>query len=92
MTQRELGELIGVSERSIIAYEKGDVIPFRFFAKLEEATGKPASWLLHGEESPEFREKELLEELRANQETILEELRAIRSALDGRPARRKARA
>jgi len=51
MTQRELADLIGVTERSVAAYEAGDVIPYRFMRKLEEVLDRPASWLLYGERS-----------------------------------------
>ncbi len=51
MTQRELAELLGVTERSVIAYEHGDVIPYRFLDKLESALGRSAGWFLHGEET-----------------------------------------
>lgn len=48
MGQRELGELVGVTERSIQAWEAGEVIPYRYLRDLESATGKPAAWFLHG--------------------------------------------
>lgn len=51
MTQPELGELCGVTVRSIQAWESGEVIPFRHLRKLESALGKPAAWFLHGEEA-----------------------------------------
>jgi transcriptional regulator with XRE-family HTH domain len=50
MTQRELADLLGVTERSVAAYEAGDVIPYRFIRKLEEVLSRPATWLLYGEE------------------------------------------
>lgn len=49
MTQRELADLIGVTERSVAAYEAGDVIPYRFMRQLEQLLNRPASWLLYGE-------------------------------------------
>jgi DNA-binding XRE family transcriptional regulator len=49
MRQRELADLLGVSERSVIAYENGDVIPYRFLRQIEEVTGKSSSWILHGD-------------------------------------------
>lgn len=50
MTQRELADLIGVTERSVAAYEAGDVIPYRFMRQLESLLNRPASWILYGEE------------------------------------------
>lgn len=82
MTQRELGDLIGVTDRSIIAYEKGEVIPYRFLRKIEEATGANAAWLLHGEDAPTHdssRDEEILAELRA----LRRDVANLRKALKG---------
>lgn len=49
LTQEELGQLIGVTTRSIQGYEAGSVIPYRHLRRLEEVTGKPRGWLLYGE-------------------------------------------
>ena len=49
MTQRELADLLGVTERSVAAYESGAVVPYRFLRKLEENLAKPAAWILYGE-------------------------------------------
>ena len=51
MTQRELADLIGVTERSVAAYEAGDVIPYRFMRQLESLLNRPASWFLYGEQA-----------------------------------------
>lgn len=48
MKQRELADLLGVSERSVAAYESGEVIPYRFIRELEQYLGRPAAWILHG--------------------------------------------
>jgi transcriptional regulator with XRE-family HTH domain len=50
LTQEELGQLIGVTTRSVQGYEAGNVIPFRHLRKLESATGKSRGWLLYGDE------------------------------------------
>ena len=63
MTQRELGELIGVSERNIAAYETGEVTPYRFLRKLEEVLGRSAAWILHGEDAPVAKDKQIVESL-----------------------------
>jgi transcriptional regulator with XRE-family HTH domain len=49
MTQRELGDLVSVTERSVAAWELGEVIPYRHMRRLEEVLQRPASWLLYGE-------------------------------------------
>lgn len=51
MSQTELGELVGVTIRSVQAWESGEVIPYRYLRQLESALGKPAAWFLHGEEA-----------------------------------------
>ena len=63
MKQRELADLLGVSERSVIAYESGEVIPYRFMRDLERALGKPSSWILHGDNTPVDTVSELREEM-----------------------------
>lgn len=78
MTQRELGELIGVTDRSVMAYEKGEVIPYRFLRKIEEATGRSAGWILHGDRYNETPTGENVEVSKR----ILEELVSIRELLE----------
>jgi transcriptional regulator with XRE-family HTH domain len=73
MTQQELGELVGVSVRSIAAWELGDVIPYRHLKELERATGVDAAWLLHGEESTDLRDRQL-EEISRKLDEILRRL------------------
>lgn len=75
MTQRELGELIGVTERSVAAYESGDVIPYRFLRDLERVLGVEAAWLLHGEDAVRTTESAQLAD-------VLVELRELRAAVD----------
>lgn len=50
MTQRELADLLGVTERSVAAYEAGEVIPYRFMRQLEQLINRPANWILYGEQ------------------------------------------
>ena len=73
MTQEELGELVGVSVRSIAAWELGDVIPYRHLKELEKATGASAAWLLHGEESTDVRDHQL-DEINGKLDEILRRL------------------
>jgi DNA-binding XRE family transcriptional regulator len=49
MTQRELADLIGVTERSIAAVERGEWIPYRQMSKLERVFERPAAWFLYGD-------------------------------------------
>lgn len=49
-SQAELGDLLGVSKRAVQIYENGTTIPWRHFRRLEELTGKPVSWFLHGDD------------------------------------------
>jgi transcriptional regulator with XRE-family HTH domain len=86
MTQEELGELVGVSVRSIAAWELGDVIPYRHLKELEKATGVTAAWLLHGEESTDVRDQQL-EEISSKLDEILRRLDRGEAApsMRGRP-------
>lgn len=70
MAQRELAELLGVTERSVAAYESGDVIPYRFMRQLESALGKPAAWFLYGEDAIRPTE-DRLDEVMAKLDEIL---------------------
>jgi transcriptional regulator with XRE-family HTH domain len=86
MTQEELGELVGVSVRSIAAWELGDVIPYRHLKELEHATGVAAAWLLHGEESTDIRDRQL-DEISRKLDEILRRLDGSDPArpMSGRP-------
>lgn len=68
MTQRELADLLQVSERSVAAYEAGEVVPYRFMKELGEYLNVSPVYLLHGDDA---RESELT--------AILDELRQLRS-------------
>lgn len=72
MTQRELGDLLGVTERSIAAYEAGEVVPYRFLRELERILGVEAAWILHGEDVVRTQESQQLAEALL----LLRELRA----------------
>ena len=52
MTQWELGDLVGVKERSIQNYEAGKKIPFPAMATIADLTGTSVVWLLYGTHSP----------------------------------------
>ena len=76
-TQEELGDLLGVSRRSIQFYEEGKTVPYRHFRTLEALTGKGIGWFLYGQEgertsSSEWRE--LRDLLSARHEAVLSKL------------------
>lgn len=71
MTQRELAEILGVTERSVAAYEQGLTVPYRFGGKLEEALGRPVAWFWYGEEAMLAKDEQF--------EQIIDELRMLRS-------------
>lgn len=78
MTQRELAEPVGVSERSIQAYEQGETIPgMCYVEQLEKALGCTWYWLYYGRETP----------LRGNEENLLQimatEVRSLRHFVEG---------
>lgn len=50
MTQEQLGELIGVSTRSIQAYEGGDTIPWKHLRLIGKVTKRSVDWFLYGDE------------------------------------------
>jgi transcriptional regulator with XRE-family HTH domain len=76
LRQEELADLVGVSQRTMQAYERGEVLPWRKLRELERVLNRPAQWILHGEESVGTPSSEQYQQ-------ILEELRAIRSLLEG---------
>lgn len=59
MKQEELAELVGVSQRSMQAYESGEVIPYRKMRDLERVLQRPMAWLLHGDRAVESRDEQL---------------------------------
>jgi transcriptional regulator with XRE-family HTH domain len=77
MKQRELADLLGVSERSVIAYESGQVVPYRFIRQIEEATGKSAAWMLHGDGVSGNGFKEIQDQMA----TILDQIKLLRVEL-----------
>src|SRR5574338_339175 len=70
MTQRELADLVGVTERSIAAVERGEWIPYRHMSKLERIFERPAAWFLYGDNHIEMDPS--LARLEAKLDRILE--------------------
>jgi transcriptional regulator with XRE-family HTH domain len=77
MTQRELADLLAVTERSVAAYEAGDVVPYRFMRQLEEVLQRPAAWLLYGEDAVPAVQTEQIE-------AIVEMMNSLEKKLDRR--------
>ena len=61
LTQEELAELVGVSQRSMQAYETGETVPYRKMREIADVLEVSTSWLLHGEEENTDSEIEALE-------------------------------
>lgn len=80
MSQAELAALLGLSERSIQAYETGEVIPYRQMRDLERVLKKPVAWFLHGEAALEARDSQF-ETIVAMLTTADERLARIEKAL-----------
>lgn len=53
LTQAEFARLVGVTSRSVQAYEAGKIVPWRHLDRLEEITHRPRSWFLRGSEQVE---------------------------------------
>jgi transcriptional regulator with XRE-family HTH domain len=84
LTQRELAERLGVSERSVQAYESGEVVPYRFIRQLEELLGRPAEWILHGVEprdDPSNAVAELRQHIDSRLDKLELDLEALRAAI-----------
>lgn len=86
MTQRELADLVGVTERSIAAVERGEWIPYRHMSKLERIFERPAAWFLYGEDHLDMDPS--LARLEAKLDKILELLE--KPAPKGAGSRKKA--
>ena len=69
MTQKELGSLVGVTQRSVANWEAGKVVPYRHLRVIEAAVGRPAAALLYKDEAS------------VQVDVILDELRALRDLL-----------
>ena len=71
MKQVELAELLGVAERTMQAYESGEVVPYRRLRELERVLNRPMAWFLHGDAAEEKRDVQL-DEIRAEAHRVFE--------------------
>lgn len=80
MTQRQLGDKIGVTERSVAGWEGGERIPFAHIPKLAQILKRPEDWILHGDEGSPLTINQQLSNIQA-------ELMWIREHLEGNSKR-----
>ncbi len=77
LTQEELAELAGDSQRSMQAYETGEVIPYRKMREIAATLQVSPSWILHGEE-----DEDGTAELKRQIENLTKLVRSISRKLD----------
>jgi transcriptional regulator with XRE-family HTH domain len=70
MTQRELADLLGVTERSVASYEAGDVVPYRFMRELEAAFGTPTAWILYGDDATPAETRAIIADVDSMKEKV----------------------
>jgi transcriptional regulator with XRE-family HTH domain len=83
LTQGELADLVGVSQRSIQGYEAGKVVPYRRLGRLAEVTNRDIHWLLEGddEEAPAV-DIAVIEQLTQVVEQLVAEAQEIRAVAE----------
>lgn len=59
LTQVELAELVGASQRAMQGYENGERVPYRLMAEIARIVNKPMAWLLHGDKAILDRDEQL---------------------------------
>lgn len=87
LTQRQLGDALSYTERTIGSYERGEVDePLRVVQEWAKVTGVRVEWLMTGE-GPEFPigEKDRLARIEELLVTLLNEIRHLRSEDGGSP-------
>ena len=75
LTQVQMAQKIGVSQRSAQAYENGEVIPYKQMKKLTRVLKRDAEWILHGEDGDDSAER--LERLESKVDELSRLLRAV---------------
>ena len=76
LTQVELAELVGVSQRSMQAYENGEVVPYRKMKEIAAVLEVSTAWLLHGTESA-GEDSERLARIEGQVEDLTKALRVL---------------
>lgn len=51
MTQVELAQFLKVAQRTMQAYEQGEIIPYKHLRTLERVLNRPVAWFLHGDDA-----------------------------------------
>lgn len=74
MTQEQLADLLNVSKRSVQDYEAGITMPWKHFQALQTVFGRSLHWFLHGEESSQGVDADVIEEKLDRIEQALEAL------------------
>ena len=80
MTQLQLADLLNVTGRSVQDYERGKTVPWKHFERLEEITGRPLRWFLHGDESPVHVARDLGDVTARQHDAIMSRLDELREA------------
>ena len=76
LTQVELAELVGVSQRSMQAYENGEVVPYRKMKEIAAVLEVSTAWLLHGNESA-GEDSERLARIERQMDDLTETIRVL---------------
>ena len=85
LSQDELAAKLGVSKRSIQEWESNRISGLKHLGKIEQATGKPAGWIMERVDPFEriLQMFDLLEEIAESQRDILALLRHREPSQDG---------
>jgi transcriptional regulator with XRE-family HTH domain len=75
MKQREVADVVGVSERSIQAYEQGETIPWRFGSQFAELFNTSVAYIWYGQDGLSGNSDNLLQ-------ILLTEVRSLRSYVE----------
>lgn len=62
LTQEELAEAVGVSQRAVQLWEAGDNVPFRRLSRIGEIVGRSVLWLIHGDDQADTTRLQAMEE------------------------------
>jgi Helix-turn-helix. len=63
MTQRKLGDLLGITETMVSNIERGVYSPYRYITKLETIFRRDRQWFLHGDDGHDGDVTQMLREI-----------------------------